>query len=424
MRNPQRNQLPDPIPSLQGFEGIINAKRSKAFGYGALTVGRNVEVTDEKVLLRRGGFSLEDSGPYWGLYGSKDQSELIVVRGDELVLFSPDLSETVLATGLLPGQYSWSEDPGNNAYFTSSSGSNGIVMEDGLFRPLFIPAPLILEIAAINVGTWQTTVFNLGQKYDTDAVHVFATYQLPDGRESAPSDVVMLRVRPEVTLLRAWIPPSGLGGKTLVYATAPGGSRYYMVASSDQPSFTIPVQFLNRRITGEEYPYTTSISPFPVEADLVEFYNGVLYAATYDEVAKIGVVYRSLPLQYHLFDPIKPEGFIGVSGKPLLLLACEKGLVIGTTDAVYMWDDEKLTQFAEYGVVPGVCGDLAPDGMVYFWTLRGVAKAAPYQLVTEGRFSGDPGVFNHARIFHEHGYRKLVASTVAGNASFNEWRSR
>jgi hypothetical protein len=64
------------------------------------------------------------------------------------------------------------------------------------------------------------------------------------------------------------------------------------------------------------------------------------------------------------------------------------------------------------------------DGTAYFWTLRGIAKAAPYQLLTEPTYYADPGVFNHAKIFYERGYAKLVASTVSGNPVFNRWSAR
>jgi hypothetical protein len=79
---------------------------------------------------------------------------------------------------------------------------------------------------------------------------------------------------------------------------------------------------------------------------------------------------------------------------------------------------------APYGVPRGICGDVGMDGLAYFWTERGIAKGPPYELVTERRFYGDPGVRNHARIFHERGYSKLVASTISGAPTWNAWKER
>jgi hypothetical protein len=145
------------------------------------------------------------------------------------------------------------------------------------------------------------------------------------------------------------------------------------------------------------------------------------------------VIYASLPLQYHLFD--KAADFLVTSSVPLLLLSHAGGIIIGTSTNIYNWSPHRpdsqsdgasvLTEVANYGVIPGICGDVTQDHITaYLWTVRGVAKAMPYELVTEGTFSGDPGVFNTAKLFYDRGYAKLVASTVSGNPSWNQWTER
>ena len=136
----------------------------------------------------------------------------------------------------------------------------------------------------------------------------------------------------------------------------------------------------------------------------------------------MSVVWISLPLQYHLFN--KAEDFFTVIGEVVLMLPTEKGLLVGTDNQIYGWDGTTLTEIVQYGVVPGSCGDVTPDSTAYFWTLRGVAKAFPYELITEQNFSGDPGIFNHARLFYQHGFVKLLASTVAGNPIYNARKER
>jgi hypothetical protein len=421
MPTPVRNRLPEVVPSLEGFEGIINTKRTKDIGYGGLTIGRNVEITDAKKLLRRDGYKIVHSGPYAGLYGSKDQQTLLVVRNGDLVTVGASGGETVLGSGLDDGLYSWDEDAAANIYFTSSKGSNGVVRNDGVYLPLSLAVPVISSVAAIDTAPWIVTPFNLGKTYDQNAVHVFATYLYPDGRESAPSGVVSIQVAPEVSLIQMSVPVQA-GCKTAVYATAPGGSRYYLVAVATTPGFTFPTYFLQTQATGEDYPYTTVLESFPAAATVLAFDGGHLYAGLYDPSTRYGVVYCSLPLQYHLFD--KTADFIPVGGTPLLLLAIDGGLLIGTDSNVFLWNGEKLQTLTGYGVLPGTCGDAAMDGKAYFWTERGIAKAMPYELVTEEKYSADPGVFNHAKIFYEHGYAKLVASTVSGNVAFNKWSAR
>lgn len=416
-----RNKLPDPPPSLQGFDGIVNTRRTKDVGYGGLTVGRNVEVTDTKKLVRRDGYTRVRSGAYSALYGSLQQQQLLGVHDGDLVLIAPDGVERVLTSGLVDGTYSWGEDPAGNVYYTSTKGSNGIVRLDNVFLPLALDPPVILGVAVVETAPWTVTPFNLGKTYTLNDVQLFATYLYPDGRESAPSEIVSVSVAPEVRLMQMTVAVRP-GCVTQVYGTAPGGSRYYLVATSTSAGFTFHTYFLNQLYTGPDYPYTVSIEGFPTNASLLAFHGGRLYAANYEPSALFGVVYSSLPLQYHLFD--KTRDFVVVSGAPLLMLSCDAGLIIGTDSTIYLWDGEKMQELTTYGVPPGVCGDVTPEGEACFWTLRGIAKAMPYKLVTEEHYSADPGVFNNAKIFYDRGYAKLVASTVSGNPVFNKWSSR
>lgn len=423
MVNQVRNRLPDPIPSLEGFEGIINTRRSKDVGYGGLTIGRNVEVTNEKKLVRRNGYIKLLTAAYSALYGSQTQKQLLAVRGGDLVLVGADQSESALAAAL-DGDYSWDEDPANNVYYTSTNGSNGIVLADNTWLPLALAVPTITDLAVVTTAPWAVVPFNLGKTYTTNVMQLFATYVYPDGRESAPSEVVSVSVAPEVSLLRATVPVHS-GCTTLVYATVPGGSRYFLVASSEVGAFTFSVKYLHQQYTGPDYPFTTALTSFPAEAYLLSHYGGRLYAGCYDPTTQNGVVYMSMPLMYHLFDQSKD--FISTSGAPLLLLECKAGLVIGTDSNLYLWNGETLRALANYGVVAGVCGDTTMEGTAYFWTLRGIGRVdeeGRYVLVTETKFSGDPGTFNHARIFYDRGYAKLVASTIAGNPIFNEWSGK
>lgn len=425
MRNPP---VLEQIPSLGDFEGIINARRKKDFGYGALAVGRNVEVTDTKKLVRRNGYAGVDTGIYAGLYGSLSQKQLLAVRSGELLLYDSALEASVLQTGVLGTDFAWDEDPANNIYYTSDGGSNGIVAGTN-WLPLALAVPTIESAAAIDTAAWRVTPLNLGKKYNATVMQLFATYLYPDGRESAPSEIATVAIAPEVKLLQVAVPVQS-GCTTRVYATAPGGSTYYLVAVTDKPVFTIPVYMLLQQLTGTDYPYTTVLSSFPATASILGFYAGRLWAGVYDPITDLGAVYGSLPLQYHLFD-MKSDVF-QVAGPPNLFLTCKDGLVVGTDRAIYIYkepsDDKQhkssLDVLAPYGVPPGNAGDVGMDGTAWFWTLRGVAKAMPYALVTEHRFYGDPGVVNYAKVFYERGYAKLVASTIAGNPVFNEWKEK
>lgn len=433
---PRHKPLEEDVKSANDFAGLVNTKRVKDFGQKALQIATNVEITDTKKIVRRNGYKLTASGAYTALYGTDAQTKKYAVKAGALVDIDHNNVETQLAAGLLGSSFTWDEDPNNNVFFCSEQGSSGVITTGGVYLPLVLPVPVISAAGVIDPGTWEFKPFLLGKKYSTSArvrMQVMATYVMADGRESAPSETVSIAIAPEVRMIRVIVPPAGVA--TRVYATAPGGSTYYLVAVSSNSVITMLVQNMNWTASGEKYPYTTALDSFPADARLLcHSRHGRLMAAVYDPVADMGAVYLSLPQQYHLFN--KADDFISVSSCPLLLLPHAEGIIIGTTTNIYNYvppshhkntgqaTPESLTEIANYGVIPGVCGDVDKEGTPYFWTARGIAKAMPFELVTQEHFYGDPGVYNTVKIIYERGYAKLVASTVSGAATFNRWSER
>jgi hypothetical protein len=429
--------LDDAAKVVDEFGGLLNKKRTKDIGFKGLTIAQNVEITDTKKLVRRNGYALLDASVCKGVYGTAAQDRLYAVLNGNLMSIDADGVQTQLATGLVGNVFSWYEDPNNHVYYTSDLGSNGIITNDGRWLPLSLPIPDIVSAAIVDPGTWEVRPFNLGKKYVANSMQVMATCVMADGRESAPCETISIAVAPEVKLLRFTVTVPG--ALTRIYATAPGGSTYYLIAQATQPTVTVPVSMLNMTGSGVTYEEPLSGISFPADAHLLAFYDGALFAASYDRAVDQGVIYPSLPLRYHLFDPA--EDFIAVSSYPLLLLPFVDGLIIGTSTNIYKYTPEHLkvsgqtshevlTEIADYGVVAGGCGDVH-EGTAYFWTRRGIARAGlnergqfQYELMTKDKVSLDPGVFAHAHLFQERGYIKLIASTVAGGTAFNAWPER
>ena len=419
---PRPAEIKQDETGFRDFAGIVNTKTAKENAKEALRSGTNVEIDDKKRIKRRSGYSLFAAGAYRAAYATNDQSKLYAVIGTDLVRVMPDGVVRVLHSGLSPdmppGGFCWHEDPSNYVAYTDGIDS-GIIRRGLQWLPLVITTPTITNAAIIGTGAHQTLPFHLGDTYTTNSFRIFATYLLDDGRESAPSAVWSLSGAPEVSLLQVTVPLQYTA--TNLYCATPGGSTYMLVGTTTSESFTVPVADL-LATGGVEYPYSTAVEGMPDGCRQLTFYNGTMLVSEYLQDRGISVVWESLPLQYHLFN--KAENFFTVIGEVVLFLATPKGLIIGTDNQIYSWDGTTLTEVAQYGVVPGSCGDVLPNGTAYFWTLRGVAKAFPYELITEQHFSGDPGVFNHARLFFEHGFVKLLASTVAGNDVFNQRKER
>jgi hypothetical protein len=408
---------------FESFAGLVTTRTAKELGHKALKVASNIEIDNEGRPLRRDGFSLVTvSGGFKAAYATLDEQVMLAIQGTSLVRVLDDGSTVALKTGLSsvlhPNGVSWSEDAQAQVAYATGTDS-GIVRNGTDWVPLFIDRPNITTATLMSSAARQVLPFHLGEQYTSNTIRVFATYLTADGRESAPSPVWSVKAPPEAALLSVSVPR--LYRATNLYACMPGGSIYLLVATSVQPTFTISVDRLVSQ-GGVDYPYTTAIEPFPVGARVICHHGARLFAGEYLPAQNASVIWYSLPLQHHVYN--KAEDFFTVFGEVLLMLSTPKGLIVATDSQIYGWDGTTLTSITAYGVVPGSCGDVAPDGTAYFWTLRGIAKAFPYELVTEKTFAGDPGVFNHARLFYDHGYCKLLASTVTGNPVYNQRTER
>jgi hypothetical protein len=135
--------------------------------------------------------------------------------------------------------------------------------------------------------------------------------------------------------------------------------------------------------------------------------------------SNITVVWCSEPLGFHLFD--QRAKFIVLKGKGVMLASHTNALLLGTDDAVYSWDGEKLTVEADYGAVPGWGATIDDDnGDVYFWTERGVCRAMPFANVTERQISVAPGTQAGAAIVRQQGQKKYVVVLRRGGEAFNQ----
>lgn len=400
------------------FKGIVNTRSHKEIGREALVVATNVEIDNAEHLMRRNGSTLFLAGNFRGAYASDNQDFLFAVVDSNLVRVNDNATTTVLKSGLAltgpPVGFYWSEDPAGHVAYNNGVDS-GLVRQGTDWVPLVIDTPVLNSATLVSSGSRQVLAFNIGARYTSNQFRVFATYVAQDGRESAPSAIIPITAPPESALVAIDVIPRYK--YTNIYACPPGGKEYMLVGTFTSQTMTITVNQLNAK-GGYIYPYTVAVEAYPTDARCIKHCMGKLYAAEYVQQVGMSVVWESLPLQYHLFN--KAEDFFTVTGEVVLMLCTPKGLLVGTDNQIYHWDGTNLTELTQYGVVPGSCGDVAPDGTAYFWTLRGIAKAMPYELLTEETFSGDPGVFNHARLFFARGNVKLLASTLSGNPVFNQ----
>jgi hypothetical protein len=254
---------------------------------------------------------------------------------------------------------------------------------------------------------------------DAGAYHVVLTATDVRGLESGNSDVASLTVTAGGAITVSAIPT--VAGATInVYVTRPNGTVFYLAATNAVGAVTITT-ISN---LGRELPFWNYTEP---RGDSPAFFQGRIYCSEVFPALDQSIVWRSKPLHYHHFEP--SEEAFAVPGQTLLLAATstaatsgtgfEKGsLIIGTERAVWAYDGETLMQISDYGVVPGF-HDSSDGDNLYFWTLRGLCRAMPFENLTESTVSVPPGLSAGGMVLEIDGMRRYIVALNKGGAAYN-----
>lgn len=412
MSRPWRQQNPRVTPDEQRFTeftGVVNTRSRKDLGLSSLYDGTNVVISDSKKIVRRDGYSVLRSGNVRSAYSCGGR--LYVVDGSTLYHMASVTDLRVLASGLTGTEYHWSDINGD-AYFTN--GAEAGICRGDAYLPWRLSVPTISGATVVSVGAGSNPAFNLGATYTEATFRVCATYETEDGRETAPSEVVVLRASPLTNLIRVEIPTAY--ARTNIYSTAADGANFQLVASTTSGAATF-----NPARSGREFDaFGTGSLPPGVTA--TAFHQGRAYAARFLREARQTVVWFSKPLAFHLWD--LANDYLLLPGELGLMLSNNGGLLLGTTQAVYQYDGDKLEELCDYGVLPGVSGDTDAEGTAYFWTERGICKAMPFENLTEKDISMPAGLRVAAGMMYHNGQVQFITVTQGTGDTFNSRTER
>jgi hypothetical protein len=399
---------PDDV-KFSDFAGVVNTRSRKDLGLKALYVGDNVVISDTKKIVRREGYSVLRSDNVKSVYAVGDR--LYVVAGTSLLRVVDPTHDNTLGT-VSGTNFLW-DDINGDAYFLSDTDA-GIARRDTLL-PWRLTIPTITSAVAISTGDGSVTAYRMGETYVDATFRICATYETADGRETAPSDVLALTAHPLTNLIQVTVPTAY--ARTHIYATSADGTALRLVASTTGATATFNPAVFGRDLT------TFPSASLPTGVRHLAFMTGRCYAAQYLQSLDQSVVWFSKPLSYHLWDTSKD--YLLVPGQLAMLLACNKGLLIGTTEAVYIYtDDGALETLVDYGCVPGVAGDTDAEGTAFFWTVRGVCKAMPFENLTERDIMMNPGMSAVAGMVYLNGLQQFVAVTQGTGEVFNSRTER
>lgn len=389
-----------PPKPVVGFLGLNNVADPLRLGLRWLRTADNVSIDRTGAIDRRPGYEAPTIiGEVSGGYTTEDYSRFYIVLDGDLCQVNPDMTATVLREDVGQAPMHWGEV--NDVVYYSNGLSKGLIYPDGTVRNWAWPEPPMPDVIAV-AGDLEPGLYR-----------VAFTYRLPDGRETGSGDATELQIEAGQALQVRDIPQQP-GCRTCVYI-APANSETFQLFTETTAAALVwnyPPEALGRDLL---HPL---LSPPPTAAVQLAFWAGRAWLMEWDQAQGITIVWRSAPLAFHLFD--LEAGFLAVPGRGYMLAAHDEGLIIGTDSAIHVWNGERLTELAGYGVVPGWPSTRDPDtGAVYFWTQRGVCRALPFSNLTEGRVSVPPGLQVGASVLRRAGSVSFLASLRDGGEAHN-----
>lgn len=385
--------------SIPKFLGLNTAADPARLPKGWLTVADNVDVTGTGSIVRRQGRELIASGLFSGIYSTIDNARLYVVDDGLVKSIAPNMSATVLASGLKSLPMHWAEI--NGQVFYANGHDYGIIDPDGQVMPWSweIPSQAVLQASSGAMAPG---------KYE-----VACTFILPDGRETGAGDGSSIDLPAASSLVITKIPQAE-GCKTRVYI-APADSTVLQHAFTT--TMTAATWNAGPDALGDDL-VSQGLDPIPKGATLPAAWSGRMWAAQHLPQRDMSVIWGSEPLGFHLFN--LRNGFLSIPGHVLMLLPHDAGLIIGTERAIYVWSGESMAQVAGYGVIPGWAGvSEAESKTAYFWTKRGLCRGLPFQNLTDGHLRVDTGKHVGAALVNQGGFKKFIASTAPSGHIFN-----
>lgn len=309
------------------FAGLRNNVSADGFGLGDLEVALNVDIDDELAILRRKGFSCPIlSGPLHSLWSNG--TACFVVSGSDLLQVLPDVSTTIVRTGLTPDLPMSYAALGARVYY--SNGLETGVIDDGSSRSWGLPVPPTPAATAtggsLRPGRYQFVVVNVRGDAQESGAGRAGLINLPTGGGFVvslpdPGD-------PDVMLQR-------------VYTTKPDGEDFYMYGD-----FAGSAALVNSPALGTVRLSTQFLAPPPAGHHLA-YYNGRTF------VARGSIVYPSEPYALELFDLRRA---IPLTSPVTLLAPVKGGLFVGTATETAFWagdgpENFDYRQVANYGVI-------------------------------------------------------------------------
>jgi hypothetical protein len=357
--------------------GLHNKENPRSIPDNALASAVDIDLSDAGVITRRPGFALTKSIANITSAYTTFEGESYLVAGGYLYRVLSDLSLANLGACTATA---FADD--KNVLYTA----NGLRVIGNEVRSLNFTFPrfppvLILTTGSLPIGEYSATY----------------TFVSPTGLESGSAQVVSLELTTVGGIaISTDTPPDGYTVRT--YLTDAGGVVYYdasgMPLDSDQ-------------VLSE---------PFPEGIEQLAWYDTALYVGKCMD-DKRSIVWWSKDFKPHLYA--RDKDYFIVQGQLRALMPTLQGLVVATSEAIYVWSEGALTPLTSYGTPQGRPITRLPDGSVRIFSNRGVIAFPNFENLTERKVAFPCGSQVSTAIVESDGIQRMVTLSDGLGSTWN-----
>jgi hypothetical protein len=352
---------------INSFIGLYNKENPRSIPDNALASAIDVDLSDAGVLTQRPGYALTQSISNITSAYTTFEGESYLVAGGLLYRVLSDLS---LANLGACNATAFADD--KNVLYTS----DGLRVIGNEVRSLNFTFPRFPPVLTATTGSLPAGWYSASY-----------TFVSPSGLESSSAPVETLELmNPGGIAITTDSPPAGYTVRT--YLTEAGGTVY-----QDASGMPLGIE------------QAQSSSPFPENTEQIAWYESSLYAGQcLDD--KRSIVWWSQSLHPHLFA--RDSDYFIVQGQLRALMPTLQGLVVATSEAIYVWSEGALTPLTSYGTPPGRPLARLPDGSVRIFSNRGVICFPNFENLTEKKVSFPAGSQVSTAIVESDGIQRMV----------------
>ncbi|MDD5369959.1 MAG: hypothetical protein PHQ40_12800 [Anaerolineaceae bacterium] len=392
-------------PSIDKLMGIRNTLRPERQPPGALSAATNFIIDDTGTLERREGYA--ETGSFTNLtaaYATKNGKRLFLVDNGYLIARNVGMQDIVLAHIGVHDPLTWAEF-GDQVFYSSFTPEVIGMIENGdthMNLRFPDPSPLSAELleGSLPAGQYQIT----------------AVYRDSAERQGPASNWVNLQASDNVSI-RVILPACPDGYIADIYISPPDGPEVFLVGSTSGTLFQFDGSFENYAFPlGVEQTNCRSTPSWRVA---IAAYNTRLYLATYLQQNDTSHIFISLPWWPWMYDISKD--FFSVPHRVMGMLGTPDGILIGTERHIWLYTDDKMIQLANYGMPEGYPIYQDGDGIISFWTERGVHTFPPFKNLNEDKYSVPPGSSCYTAIINRHGMKQALVLTNTDGTAYNAY---